>query len=714
MTTAELEIRLSRPLQAAASTFEIRLRFQAAGSAAWLESNPAQIDLTPADFDSDVLRADTEEYGRELTKRLFADDGARTFFEKAGAAAEMTEGSALRVRLTIAPDSPELHGLRWELLCDPWSRKPLVLGERVWFSRHLNSQDWTPVVLRSKEQLTALIVVANPIADGKKYPALALIDGPAEIDRARSNLAKGGIEPKVVQGPETLVQLQDHLHEEFDVLYLVCHGQLAAGTGIRESALWLEGHEQPGTGRGEAQRVLGQELVDLMSGLLRRPRLVVLASCQSANDETAPLGDGAPLAALGPRLAQAGIPAVLAMQGKVPMPTVATFIPAFFRELVRDGRIDRAVGAARSAVTQAKCRDPWMPVLFSRLENNALWSSGFASPHDAKGFEAWEALLDAIDGGSFTPVLGPGLLKDVFGTARQIAREWSRRDAKNPFPLADYCCNDLSQVNQFFSRRVGPKKPYDLLRQYQFDRIRSRFLKQLPPVYQSTTLNQFDQLLSAVGQSRRESSVSEPHRILAALPVPLFLTANPDDLLSEALAETGAPPKQPVRGLCPWNSHVKTPAELVTSQPTEQQPLVYHLMGRMSDHRTIVMTEDDYIQYLIGMAQSRNDVPGVVRLAVSETMLVFLGFQVEHWTFRALLRGLLALTSQPLSYRPVAVQVDPEANDFVDVERARQYLSEAFPVGNQSVQVYWGSAGDFLVQLAEHRSRRQLAKQASK
>ncbi len=77
-----------------------------------------------------------------------------------------------------------------------------------------------------------------------------------------------------------------------------------------------------------------------------------------------------------------------------------------------------------------------MPVLFSRLESNALWNSGFASEEDAGGFHAWSVLLGAIEGGYCTPVLGPGLLKDFFGTARQIARTWSRNDKNNPFPLA--------------------------------------------------------------------------------------------------------------------------------------------------------------------------------------------------------------------------------------------------------------------------------------
>ncbi len=90
-------------------------------------------------------------------------------------------------------------------------------------------------MLRPKEQLKALIVVANPIVDPKQHLALAAIDGAAEIARARDHLARGGIEAEVVKGAETITQLQDCLHKEFDVLYLVCHGQLGPGKGVRES-----------------------------------------------------------------------------------------------------------------------------------------------------------------------------------------------------------------------------------------------------------------------------------------------------------------------------------------------------------------------------------------------------------------------------------------------------------------------------------------------
>jgi CHAT domain-containing protein len=101
-----------------------------------------------------------------------------------------------------------------------------------------------------------------------------------------------------------------------------------------EPMLWLE------QGDGSAARVTGGELAARLQELQQRPRLIVLASCQSAGsgDGGEALSvDGRPLAALGPRLAEAGVPAVLAMQGQISMEIVAAFMPSFFAELQRDG-----------------------------------------------------------------------------------------------------------------------------------------------------------------------------------------------------------------------------------------------------------------------------------------------------------------------------------------------------------------------------------------
>jgi ATP/maltotriose-dependent transcriptional regulator MalT len=62
---------------------------------------------------------------------------------------------------------------------------------------------------------------------------------------------------------------------------------------------------------------------------------------------------------------------VIAMQGNVTMATVARCMPVLFHELRRDGQIDRALAAARSAVFDRP--DWWMPVLFLRLRDGMLW-----------------------------------------------------------------------------------------------------------------------------------------------------------------------------------------------------------------------------------------------------------------------------------------------------------------------------------------------------
>jgi hypothetical protein len=196
------------------------------------------------------------------------------------------------------------------------------------------------------------------------------------------------------------------LANDYDILYLVAHGLLAGDS----PQLWLEERDR------QAAVVFGEDtrgpFGETVPGLLTRlgklpalPRLVVLASCESASPgqgSAEPAGrDTWAWAALGPRLAEIGVPAVVAMQGKVTMQTVEGFMSALFAALRLDGQIDRAVAAARLAVQDRW--DWWLPVLFSRLHDGLL----FTTPQEAPGSGA-SALASATPG----PYAG-------FGTAQQ-------------------------------------------------------------------------------------------------------------------------------------------------------------------------------------------------------------------------------------------------------------------------------------------------------
>ena len=64
------------------------------------------------------------------------------------------------------------------------------------------------------------------------------------------------------------------------------------------------------------------------------------------------------------------------------------------------------------------------------------------------------------------------------------------------------------------------------------------------------------------------------------------------------------------------------PRPTPTSAPTVDRPLVYYLFGRFDDPRSLVLTEDDYFDYLIGLTRNNELVPAVVRRALVDTALL--------------------------------------------------------------------------------------------
>ncbi|MGP0065189.1 MAG: CHAT domain-containing protein [Isosphaeraceae bacterium] len=675
--TAELEIGLYR-LDANRYSVELRSR-----------SPDNDADMAPVrgttTFDFEKLRLaewdGAEAIGLALAERLFSDPAVMEHYQRACTAAEAVD-AVLRVRLFIGPTAPELHALPWELLIDPRTGKPLATRERVLFSRYLSSHDWRPVRLRRQESLRALVAIANPSDLGQFK--MAKVDVEGEWERARAAL--GEILPVKVTGPGTFSQMVDRLREEFDILYLVAHGALSKG----EPILWLEDAE------GTSDRRAGRDMLSL-NEMARPPRLVVLASCQSGDME-ATACDGEALVALGPRLAEAGIPAVIAMQGKVSMETVERFMLVFFRELCRDGQIDRAMAAARFAVKDRP--DVASPVLFLRLTSGRIWYvPGFARGADQE-FDLWPGLLEYLEPRrpKATPVLGSGLLEPYVGSTRDFARRWANW---NQFPLALHEQEDLPRVAQYLS--ISLKQ----------EALESRFEKELilaltrnlgrDFVAQSARSSAAD-LLAAAGAHRRLERPTDPHRVLAELPFPIYLTANPDRLLMDALLEAE---KCPEIGICPWTDEVEHSDSIFVRDPdfspTVERPLVFYLFGRLEDCNSLVLTEDDYFDYLIGLTRNNERIPAIVRRALVDSALFFLGFRLDDWDFRVLLRSLMGQGGRERRkrFRHVAAQIDPEDGRNLDPAGARRYLQRYFNEAEIDIKIdiYWGHVDDFCREL---------------
>ncbi len=675
---ADLEVSLHRR---GTNRYAVELRYSQSDSDVDVRRAHGGEGGAPVEIDFERLRQlalDSAAYGRFLAECVFADPAARETFGQARASAQ-AQDLPLRLRLLVGPDAPELYGLRWETLCDPRDGSPLFTGEQVLFSRYLSSLDWRPVRLRPRSDLSALVVIANP-ADLHRYQ-LAPVDVPAELARAQAGLGSIPVTPLASGGAATLDDIFERLRDGHDILYVVCHGSQVRG----ETWLWLE------DASGSVARVAGDELVARLVELQQRPRLVVLAACRSAGaGDDAHSGDEGALAALGPRLAEAGVPAVLAMQGNVTMKTVAGFMPVFFRELQRDGQIDRALAVARGAVRSRP--DWWMPVLFMRLKSGRLWYvPGFAEEREE--FEKWPALLSSIRQQKCTPILGPGLIEFLLGSRREIARRWAERYS---YPLALSDRDDLAQVAQYLAFHLERKFPRDELGKYLRSAIWDRYGQDWPPGlnYLNAPL---DELVEVVGARRRAADPAEPHKVLAQLPFSIYVTTNPDNLLAAALVEAG---KAPRVELCRWNRHLeRLPSALSADyRPDAAHPLVYHLFGRLIEPRSLVLTEDDYFRYLIGVTRSRDLIPSVLSSALADSALLFLGFQEDDWNFRVLFHSLLQQEGSDLlkEYAHMAVQIDPEDDRMLDADRARRYLANYFRDAHDSarISIYWGRVED--------------------
>jgi hypothetical protein len=707
---AELELRLECRAFAA---YLLSMRFERPDDDVVNDPLEGREVVVAIDFGALTQKAlDPAAYGRALTESLFGSEAARQGLHACRSEAR-SAGWLLRMRLAIGASAPELHDLRWETLRDPeHPDAPLLTDQALLFSRFLHSGNDRRIRPGSKRDARrALVVVASP---SDLPPNMAPIQVAAELDRARRSLEPLGFEIEVLardaqdgtagSSPVTLEALCDRLANTVDVLYLVAHG--GRKTVSREPWVALENEQ------GGLEPISASALAGRLRQLPELPLLATLVSCQSAGAASAagqpeaariaqpaqPARDGQPgsgdaLAALAPRLVEAGIPAVVGMQGEISMRTIGKLLPAFFQELgAYNGMIDRALTAARATVQDEP--DSWMPVLYLRLKSACLWyepglqvSGSAAAP--------WASLIRNVRRGNCVAILGPELAERLLGSRREIARRWAE---EHQVPLVLQDRDDLAQVAQYLAVIEGHSFPANTLVDHIHEELRRRYGRDDPKLIHAD----INRLIARAGASLRASDPLDTHRILARLPLPVYITASPGSLLTDALREAGREPRIVV---APWNSRVEVEPLPDEYEPSEQEPLVYHALGSFDDPSSLVITEDDFFEYLIGITTRRYDIPEPINSATSQSALLFLGFSPEDWTFRVLFSTIMSQEGQAALNRfdHVAVQVSPDERRPDNPRGLRHYLETYFRnrVFQGRFSVYWGRAGDFLGELLD-------------
>ncbi len=130
---------------------------------------------------------------------------------------------------------------------------------------------------------------------------------------------------------------------------------------------------------------------------------------------------------------------------------------------------------------------------------------------------------------------------------------------------------------------------------------------------------------------------------------------------------------------------------------------MFHVFGNLDVPDSLVLTEDDYFDFLIGVTEDPSLVPLPVRSALADSALLFLGFGLEDWDVRVLLRSLV---SQEGAHKLAEVHARrrpdrprPRAccrpTGHIDTWRSTS-PSSASP----SIDIFWGSVDEFAAGLA--------------
>lgn len=152
---------------------------------------------------------------------------------------------------------------------------------------------------------------------------------------------------------------------------------------------------------------------------------------------------------------------------------------------------------------------------------------------------------------------------------------------------------------------------------------------------------------------------------LASLPFKLFVTTNYDRLLERAF------PKdeyellvQPVTGFSDLEQ-----AQIQERLAEINKPIIYKIHGSFHDNggaagqsqnlNRLILTEEDYIQFLSVVGREDMGVPTMVREKLVDGTILFLGYSLQDWDFRTIHKILFEPLQGRQKNKSFAIQKDP-------------------------------------------------------
>jgi hypothetical protein len=284
----------------------------------------------------------------------------------------------------------------------------------------------------------------------------------------------------------------------------------------------------------------------------------------------------------------------------------------------------------------------------------------------------WKALILAIRAQRCTPFLGAGACYPTLPLGGDVAEAWAK-EYEYPFPDR----RNLARVSQYMATKHGSNLPKFLI----------------------------CERLSGVANPCAADECA-PHRLLASLRLPIYLTTNYDNFMSDALALELGDEKRVQRILCGWHTARVKRASRVDLQPSQDRPVVFHLHGHMSEPSSIVITEDDYLEFLMLVGQQKALMPACIESAFGNSAFLFVGYSLEDMNFRIIFSKLATylggnnFTHAAVQLTPRAENAEPSEEEVKSVRAQVEYLRARYQ--RLQIKVFWGTADQFATELSAH------------
>jgi hypothetical protein len=233
---------------------------------------------------------------------------------------------------------------------------------------------------------------------------------------------------------------------------------------------------------------------------------------------------------------------------------------------------------------------------------------------------------------------------------------------------------------------------------------------QIEELHDELAKHKFSDIAANLGHPKPLKGRRDPLKLLAQLPLSIYVTTSPFDFLERAIRAAGREPRTQV---CFWsgepvpykdNNH-ETDHNF---KPTLQSPLVYHVFGLEDYHQSIIVSEDDYMEFLIKLSQDINQkkplLPLYLQRALTQSSLILMGYRLRDWDFRVVFRGLI----KPSDLRDfsLSIQLDPDRQGITaSSTQVRDYLVKYFDTSKFTVE--WGSSYGFIERLWEAWDRQR-------